>query len=356
MVRGTVRVWLVWAAAAVLGCSEPAAAGPGQDSGPTDVAPLDAAAPDTAPLDTGTLDAQAADVPQADTAGGDVSAGEGPAVSPDVPPVPDAVPVADGADAAAVADVAAIVDVAPAVDTAPAADLASPDAGADWTDLLDPKDAADPADVPVIVVAAGCSDGTREGFGDMQKFPTLAGCGGAWDQAGIFDKPASCNREAGNTGKNAPGKGCTVSDLCLKGWHVCYGKQDVLNRNPDGCLGVMTGAVSPVFFTTQMSSSGAFLCATGAKDTNDLFGCGDLGCDFTSNVDVKAKCYPLTMSSHDQCKGLRNDLNCGDWCNHLGKYKALTNAWDCGKDTTKEALNVVKTQPGQQGGVLCCQD
>jgi hypothetical protein len=62
------------------------------------------------------------------------------------------------------------------------------------------------------------------------------------------------------------------------------------------------------------------------------------------------------MSSHDLCKGLRNDGGCGDWCNHLGKYPALSNSWYCGTSTTAEALNVVKTTSGGQGGVLCCAD
>jgi hypothetical protein len=202
----------------------------------------------------------------------------------------------------------------------------------------------------------GCSDGTREGFGDLSKFKTIAACDGAWDVPGIFDRPVSCGRKAGNTGENVAGAGCSVSDLCAEGWHVCYGRDDVLFRNPAGCEGVMTGAESPVFFTTQMSSTGAFECSTQAGATNDLFGCGDLGCDFTSNPTVQMLCAPLVRSSHDLCKGLRNDLNCGDWCNHLGKYPQLPNAWSCGNDGAAEALNVTKTHADQQGGVLCCLD
>ncbi len=211
-------------------------------------------------------------------------------------------------------------------------------------------------DVTVVSTKAGCSDGTREGFGDAQIFPTIAACGGAWDQPGIFNMPAKCNREGGNDGLNAAGVGCTVSDLCATGWHVCYGKDDVVFRNADGCAGVMTGATPPVFFTTQMSSTGSFMCASGANATNDLFGCGNLGCDFTSNPTVKTMCAPLGLSSHDLCKGLRNDKGCGDWCNHLGKYPGAPNSWDCGSDGDKEALNVVKSHPEQQGGVLCCLD
>ncbi len=165
-----------------------------------------------------------------------------------------------------------------------------------------------------------------------------------------------CEREAGNDGLNAAGAGCTVSDLSAEGWHVCFGRDDVLHRNPEGCLGVMNGATSPVFFTTQMPSTGAFECTTSGDATNDLFGCGDLGCDFTTNATVAALCAPLVMSSHDGCKGLRNDLYCGDWCDHLGKYPGLPNSWDCGSESTTEGLAVTKTNPDQQGGVLCCLD
>ncbi|MCK9463451.1 MAG: hypothetical protein M0R80_27845 [Proteobacteria bacterium] len=204
--------------------------------------------------------------------------------------------------------------------------------------------------------APGCSDGTREGFVNTGIYPLIAGCGGAWDVAGIFDMPISCERQAGNDGTNPLGTGCTVSDLCAESWHVCYGRDDVLARNPEGCEGVMDGATSPVFFTTQMSSTGAFECATGEGATDDLFGCGDLGCNFSSNLTCAELCAPLVMSSHDLGKGLRNDGGCGDWCNHLGKYPELTNSWYCGTSTTQEALNVVKTGFTDQGGVLCCAD
>ena len=276
--------------------------------------------------------------------------------------VPDVIPdiadvVHDVADA--ISDVSDVVPDAPdivldavdalvdALDVVPdAADLVSTDASADLT----------AADVPVLGTKAGCADGTREGYADLALFPTIAACGGAWDQPGIFNMAAKCNNQGGNDGLNAAGVGCTVTDLCAVGWHVCYGKDDVVFRNKDGCAGVMTGATPPVFFTTQMSSSGSFNCASGATATNDLFGCGNLGCDFTGNATCKALCSPLTLSSHDLCKGLRNDLSCGDWCNHLGKYPGAPNSWDCGTDGDKEALNVVKSHPEQQGGVLCCLD
>ena len=275
-----------------------------------------------------------------------------------------------GSDAidASLADTGAALDVQDAGSDANDASLDANDAISDVQDAIaDVEDALSDSsdvvlpdvatpDVAVVAGKAGCADGTREGFADPVHFPTLAACGGAWDQPGIFNMPAKCANQAGNDGVNAAGTGCTVTDLCAVGWHVCYGKDDVVYRNPNGCAGVMTGATPPVFFTTQMSSTGSFNCASGATATNDLFGCGNLGCDFTGNATCKALCSPLTLSSHDLCKGLRNDLGCGDWCNHLGKYPGAPNSWDCGTDSTAEALNVVKTHPEQQGGVLCCLD
>lgn len=295
----------------------------------------DAAAVD-AGMDAKTLDGDAADAP-------------GPTDVPDAPAGSDA--PSDAPDAKAPADAADAVTTQDAQQAADSIDAT--DAGG----ALDATAQTDATEVDAVVpspVKMGCSDGTREGFGDTLTFATIAACGGAWDQPGVFNMPAKCNREAGNTGKNSGGIGCTVSDLCAEGWHVCYGKDDVVYRNGAGCQGVMTGATPPVFFTTQMSSTGAFECASGANATNDLFGCGNLGCDFTSNATVKLLCAPLGLSSHDMCKGLRNDKGCGDWCNHLGKYPGLPNAWECGSDSTKEALNVTKTKADQQGGVLCC--
>jgi len=311
----------------------------------------------------GLLLAAACSTPRAATQSTDVAAGVDVAFSLEVLSAKDATASKDEVSAtdAAAADAApdTLLDAAP--DAAPdtAADLAA-DTGLEPLDVA--QDDAPAADVPLTPVQTGCADATREGFAELKLFPTIAACGGAWDQAGIFNMPVKCNREAGNTGKNAPGIGCTVSDLCAEGWHVCYGKDDVVHRNADGCLGVLNGVPSsngklnPVFFTSQMSSTGSFECASSKDATNDLFGCGNLGCNFTDNATVKAMCAPLSMSSHDQCKGLRNDLAGGDWCNHLGKYPGLPNSWNCGSDTTKEALNVKKSNPDQQGGVLCCMN
>lgn len=62
----------------------------------------------------------------------------------------------------------------------------------------------------------GCADGQREGFADIEKFPTIAGCLGVWDNAMTLRK--------GKTSK-ACGDDLDVcaspADVCAEGWHVC---------------------------------------------------------------------------------------------------------------------------------------
>ena len=110
--------------------------------------------------------------------------------------------------------------------------------------------------------------------------------------------------------------------------------------------------------------------------SNDLFGCGDLGCPATQET-----CAPLTLGSHDRCKSLKNKptTNCAcswnaeetevsctpnsggcGWCDPLDYWNVFLgvdhpDVWDCGTNTTQEANYVVKTDTSQ-GGVLCCKD
>lgn len=174
---------------------------------------------------------------------------------------------------------------------------------------------------------------------------------------------------------------------------MCLGRADVENRTNTGCDEIMTGADSPAFFLTRTSSGGAMDCSPDTVglpvNNNDLFGCGDLGCPATL-----ATCEPLTQASHDLCKSIRNKPTssctcyfygelpvtssyyvegdfehvrcepnsggCG-WCKPLDYFNKLLgvyhpDVWNCGSDGNNEALNVLKTDPFQQGGVLCCKD
>ncbi len=299
-------------------------------------------------------------------------------------------------------DVGGQADAAPDMKATP--DLSPPDiARPDWPpvpdlpltpdlapDLMSP-DLVSPDLGPPGPKVIGCSDGSREGFLDHVKFPRIAACQGAWTVKGAHNTTPACKREAGNTGKNPKGTGCNVTDLCASGWHVCYGKVDVLSRNASGCLNIMDNVkTGPAFYLARSSSTGAFNCSQdstkfgGPGTSNDLFGCGNLGCKMVqgscttgsagcdplkacatcpagqscanASTCKPSVCYPLTTASHDLCKCLRNDKGCGSWCNHLGKYKGLKNTWTCGTNTKQEANNILKTDPHSQGGVLCCED
>ncbi len=260
----------------------------------------------------------------------------------------------------------------------------------------------------------GCADGTREGFINMVTYPKIAAWGGAWDVPGGHNPDPAGEMTAGNDGENAAGTGCNVADLCAEGWHVCLGKDDVLSRNPLGCGGIMDGAQSPAFFLARTSSVGAFNCSQDSTlfgdpgTSNDLFGCGDLGCSTKSQKTLGScgskgcdpldtcegceegkcadgtlckpgTCFPLTLGSHDLCKTLKVMPNCScstdaegktkctpssggcGWCKpvnywnqHLGLD--LKTTWSCGGSTVNEANSVTKDDPATQGGVMCCVD
>ena len=277
------------------------------------------------------------------------------------------------------------VDASP-LDTPDAQDVGGPDDGADGggaTDVGGPADVGSPADTilppgdagdggPADVAAVnpskvGCSDGTREGFLDQEVYPKIAACGGAWTIPGIHNTQAACNDESGNTGVNPMGEGCNVTDLCAENWHVCYGKVDVLTRNPLGCGGCMDGAPSPAFFLARTSSVGAFNCSQdstlfgGPGTSNDLFGCGNLGCPTTQgdcasgsgkcdpgepcatcaegfcadgSVCDPGVCYPLDRGSHDLCKALRNKPTSSCACYFAGELDPADPKYQAGDMTT----------------------
>jgi hypothetical protein len=62
----------------------------------------------------------------------------------------------------------------------------------------------------------GCADGQREGFADLTKFPTVAGCMGVWDGEMTLRKgktSKACGDDLDVCGSPA--------DVCAPGWHVC---------------------------------------------------------------------------------------------------------------------------------------
>ncbi len=63
---------------------------------------------------------------------------------------------------------------------------------------------------------AGCADGQREGFSELDKHPRIAGCVGNWKSAkSLREKPTG--KACGDDGEL-----CTSpADVCAPGWHIC---------------------------------------------------------------------------------------------------------------------------------------
>jgi hypothetical protein len=180
----------------------------------------------------------------------------------------------------------------------------------------------------------GCSDGTREGFADVQDWPDIAGCSGAWQVPGVIGPEGSqprCGRAAGNTGLQADGEGCAAADLCADGWHLCRDPGEVDRRSPTGC----ESAVPPDearFFLVAAGATAQGICVPDPTAANDLHGCGQLG-----------------QPESPGCEPLLRRMGFAD-C-------AATGVWSCGTadDHLREAALVTKNGP-TLGGALCCRD
>lgn len=208
----------------------------------------------------------------------------------------------------------------------------------------------------VTIQSSGCADGTREAFADEGLFPKIAACSGAWQLPGIFPaivaSAASACETSGNSSVLAPadGAGCSASNLCASGWHICNGGE-VLPRT--GSLGCVAEASYPAasFFSAAVSGTGCGVCALRSKtDTgstctatscaqncqetgdlsNDVFGCGSLGAP-VSDPD----CDGLNRFSHNNCS-------------------ALGAPWVCSGES-QESRTITKPSTSA-GGVLCCRD
>ena len=226
----------------------------------------------------------------------------------------------------------------------------------------------------------GCSDNTREGFRDIAKHPDIAACAGGWSIPGIHHNGPACDRKSGNHSDNPTGEGCNVEDLCAPGFHVCLNDREILAISQDGCEGIDLKRTEPGFYLTRESSRGHMKCSgkTDFVGTDDIFGCGNLGCPVNPE---QRGCYALNRSSHDSCSALISNCECSikddkivcknssscHWCKPPGYYEYINNtdyasSWYCGKISKRpndfgetEALDVIK-KTAELGGVLCCRD
>jgi hypothetical protein len=228
-----------------------------------------------------------------------------------------------------------------ALDATPPTVPLSRDAAADGSGS-DPRDAAaerplspdPPSGLRGAPVDVGCADGSREGFADLTTWPRIAGCSGGFRVPGLEGDGArepQCEREAGNTGANPSGVGCSVADLCAVGWQICADAGDVVRRSHSGCVGAVP-AGHAAFFLVRAGASSDGLCIPGARLHNDLQGCGSFG-----------------DPAHPSCAPLDRRLD-------FAACYATRGLWFCGDDQThlQETAEVSKAGPGL-GGVLCCK-
>lgn len=224
---------------------------------------------------------------------------------------------------------AAIYDVPPDVATdSPPPPGTSVDASAAEVQRDEPLPPGPPADI-------GCADGTREGFISRDDWRNIAGCAGAWSVPGLLSANArqpACERAAGNDGVNAAGLGCTVTDLCAVGWHVCSDAGEVARSSPSGCESAVADG-QPLFFLVLAGASPQGICSPDRDAQDDLHGCGTLG------ESESPSCDPLDRRlTFAECQASHGVWSCGDASQHLA-----------------EAAVVSKRAPAL-GGVLCCRD
>jgi hypothetical protein len=197
---------------------------------------------------------------------------------------------------------------------------------------LEPEAPRGPPGPPAQV---GCADGTREGFTDLGRWRDIAGCAGGFRMAGLQGPRTyvpQCNREAGNTGANPSGVGCSVADLCAQGWQVCEDSAALALRAPGGCEEAIPEGFA-LFFLVRAGASPGGVCAPGSGWQNDLHGCGSFG------MPAHETCAPLDRRlSFSTCQATAGIWSCGDADSHL-----------------QETALVTKAGPAL-GGVLCCRE
>ena len=209
----------------------------------------------------------------------------------------------------------------------------------DTAPVDEPTFAVDAGEAPGVYRApniAGCSDGTREGFRDVDHWPDLAGCAGAFDQPGVLGAPAiqpTCSLLAGDTNSDPEGTSCSIADLCAANWHVCRDGDDVAKHSPTGDCEGCVPAGERRFFLVASGASPMGLCTPDPQNANDLHGCGGLG-----------------QSESQACAPLSRRMGFADCL-------ATKGVWNCGSqsDSLREAQTVTK-RGTTLGGVLCCKN
>ncbi len=174
---------------------------------------------------------------------------------------------------------------------------------------------------PAVV---GCADGQREGFADLAKFPSIAGCLGVWDGEMTLRK--------GKTGKACGDDLDTCgspSDVCAPGWHLCA---------RDGNYKDLSERVS------------AQECKEGAGPGKFVAGISHVlkkkECAEAPGPNTRYPCLDEGFGAEPVC--------CGDMCD-LGKCK--DSVWpEATPISVGKAQGCASVTSDRNGGVMCCKD
>jgi len=216
---------------------------------------------------------------------------------------------------------------------------------------------------PPVDPEAGCADGTREGFVDIEAYPHIAGCAGAWDQPGVTPDTVkqTCGGQAGNDSDNAEGTGCSTLDLCGNGWHLCKGWQEVAAKSPTGCAGAVPPDAPPksLFFAMRQPSENGSVCGDWGDGLNDVFGCGNLGAGLGPDKNCGPLDRVLASTQPGSCGFNEAEPPLGPWeCvggqdSHLNEGALVTKQACKGDSCSYDGYDVGTSD---KGGVLCCHD
>ncbi len=214
--------------------------------------------------------------------------------------------------------------------------------------------------------AVGCADGTREGFQSLTDYPRIAACSGGWTVGGVTrpNLVPTCNRQAGNNGVNQEGTGCSAADLCASGWHVCNGKTEVqADTGSKGCQDSVPAGTpdKAMFFAVQQHSDMNSVCDdTQTTRDNDVFGCGNLGVQLTSDKNCGVLTRALASEQPGKCGYNEAEPPLGPWqCPAVVAHSDLHEGGIVVKDgcpNTSCSWNGAPTANWDRGGVLCCED
>lgn len=172
--------------------------------------------------------------------------------------------------------------------------------------------------------AIGCSDGQREGFADLSRFPNIAGCVGAWQGR----KKLTADRAGGACGDDA--QACvSPADLCAPGWHLC---------SKDGDAGDLKTRVSAKACEKE-AGPGRFVAAMSHGQVARI-------CPPPPGPHTRFPCMERGVCAEPVC--------CGDAC----AFGACRDAvWPGKTRISRASPNGCGSALSRfHGGVLCCRD